>query len=143
MKNLLNNKKDFSTKVRTNDIFIRPLKTEVIDEVEYGRYFGQWKCLNCKRSWYSAYTWVFTGVDINKYEDKKGKTWYSGKDLKDKEFLIEKCKRCDSSNNSNVVINRYSYLEYQINDMDTERKPHNEKLCAKCQGGNPCQNWTE
>jgi hypothetical protein len=111
----------------------------VIDGIEYGRYFGQWTCLDCKRSWHSAYTWVSTDVDINKVQDKKGKTWYSGKDLKDKEFLIEKCKSCDSSNNSNVVINRYSYLEYQINDFDTERKPHNEKLCAKCQEGYPCR----
>jgi len=38
-------KRDFSTKVRTNkeanNTFIRPLKTELIDGVEYGRYFGQ------------------------------------------------------------------------------------------------------
>jgi hypothetical protein len=37
-------KREFSssaTKVRNNDIFIRPLKTEVIDGIEYGRYFGQ------------------------------------------------------------------------------------------------------
>lgn len=105
-------------KRNNNELYIRPLKTELIDGIEYGRYFGQWKCLNCKRSWHSAYTWVSTDADINKFEDKKGKTWYSGKDLKDKEFLIEKCKSCDSSNNSNVAINRYSYLEYQINDTD-------------------------
>jgi hypothetical protein len=129
------------TKITKNN-YIRPLKTELIDGVEYGRYFGQWKCLNCKRNWHSAYTWVSTDVDINKYKDKKGKTWYSGKDLKDKEFLIEKCNSCNSSNNSNVMINRYNYLEYAI-ENNIDRKPHNGHLCAKCQGGNPCQNYTE
>lgn len=121
--------------------YMEPWTTEIIDDIEYGRNFGKWKCLTCKKSWSSAYTWISLDFCFKNniiFKDRKGKYWFSGKDLKDKEFLIEKCNNCDDSNNSNVIITSYNNLEGG-NYVDN-KIPHSSDLCVKCQKGYPCQN---
>lgn len=122
-------------KIKNN--YMEPWTTETIDEIKYGRNFGKWKCLTCKKSWSSAYTWIsldFCFKNNKIFKDRNGKYWFSGKDIKDKEFLIQMCKDCHKEDN--VIITGYINLEgSNLNDNKT---PHNSELCAKCQRNYPC-----
>lgn len=130
----------FSTKSEIKPSYIKPWTTVLIDGVIYGRNFGKWKCLNCNRSWLSAYTWISTNFCFANeivFKDTKGRLLFSGKKLKDKDFLIEKCQNCDDVNNTNVRIMSYNNLEGS-NHMDNHIA-HNADLCVKCIKGYPCQ----
>jgi hypothetical protein len=130
-----NNKKNKEMKIE----YELPWTIENIDDIDYGRYFGKWKCLECKNHWSSAYTWIsldFCEKNSSIFKDKKGKYWFSGKNLKDKDFLLEKCRNCEDSKNSNVTLLSYNNLEggsYVDNKI-----PHHTELCAKCLKGYPC-----
>jgi hypothetical protein len=123
-------------------IYKIPWTTVTIDGIRFGRNFGKWKCLNCKNSWSSAYTWISTNFCLTNnvtFKDNKDKLWFSGKGLIYKEFLIEKCKNCSDGNNTNVIVTSYNNLEGS--NYNDNRKPHNANLCVKCQKGYPCQKW--
>jgi hypothetical protein len=136
----VNNKyRDFSTKSSEEVRYRKPSETyfDKDTKVMYGRNFGKWKCINCKNIWTSAYTWISLNFCFsNKIteKDKEGKLWFSGRGIKDKDFLIEKCKHC---NDSNVKITRYNNLE-RSNNQDNHIS-HNSNLCVKCLKGDLCQ----
>lgn len=124
--------------------YMLPWTTETIENIEYGRNFGKWKCLECKHHWSSAYTWISLDFCFKNdiiFKDKKGKYWFSGKNLKDEDFLLEKCRDCEDSKNSNVTLLSYNNLEG--GDYVDNKIPHHAELCAKCSKGYPCQDNTE
>lgn len=119
-------------------------------DIEYGRNFAIWKCLNCSKSWSSAYSWISTKFCLentktmivkNKNKQKK-ELWFSGADLKDQEFLIEECKDCNTSAKDNidhkVKIVRYKKLIRTDNTTESDIRPHRQDLCAKCLKGVIC-----
>lgn len=129
-------------KVKNN--YMEPWTTETIDNREYGRNFGKWKCLECKNQWSSAYTWISLDFCFNNnsiFKDRNGKYWFSGKDLKDQDFLLEKCRECEDSKNSNVKLMSYNNLEG--GDYTDNKISHHAELCVKCQKGFPCQTGME
>ena len=76
--------------------------------------------------------------NVKTVEDKSDKTWFTGNKLQNQDFLIQKCKICDT--NSNVKITAYNNLER--NDYTDYEIPHREDLCAKCLKGAFCKNKT-
>ena len=125
----------------------KPLETHIdkFSNIEYGRNFGLWKCLKCKNSWSSAYTWIslnfcFNNKEILKIKDKQDKQkmeeWFSCDKLKDKYFLVEECRDCCDKHNNSVKILRYRNLKWS-GERDNHI-PHREDLCVKCIKGYKC-----
>lgn len=115
--------------------------------IEYGRNFALWKCLNCGKSWSSAYSWISTKFCLQNTKTmivkgknssaQKKESWFSGAELKDQDFIIEKCKDCDTSAiPHNVKIVRYNKLKWKGESEDNS--PHRRDLCAKCLKGDFC-----
>jgi hypothetical protein len=89
--------------------------------------------LNCENTWSSAYTWISTDFCINN-KDNYDNGWYDSENLNNKDFILEECKDCAPDNN--VKITQYRKLKPNKNKI---KIPHRPELCAKCKGGNPCQ----
>lgn len=142
---ILNLKRTFSTSFYyfisneelKNMNYTKPKELYVENGLEYGRNFGMWKCLNCKRNWSSAYTWISTSFSLNNNKiakSKTGKLWFYGENLENKDFILQKCKECND--NLNIKIIGYSNLE-SGNTRDTQRA-HLAYKCMKCLKGFPC-----
>ena len=135
-------------------VFIKPSQHnrffDTDNKTEYCRTFGKWRCLNCSNTWSSAYTWISLAFclknkdilknnkNIVKEYDKESIINFDGSKLKDKDFLIEKCKKCNNSKNLNVKIISYSNLEKGHTNLHI---PHREDLCVKCQKGFHCKKY--
>nr|CAG8558630.1 15058_t:CDS:2 [Entrophospora candida] len=91
---------------------------------EKHRVFGYWKCLNCRKKWVSAYTWL----SLQKFIDKT-----PGNKLLEGDFCVQECKKCKGNENKNVMIWKYEPLI-----LSETGKPHKRDLCAKCQDGEYC-----
>jgi hypothetical protein len=129
MKNIKINKKTGYTK---------PRDLHTHNDIEYGRHFGKWICLNCNKSWASAYTWISTDFCINN-KDNYDKGWYDSENLNKKDFILEECKDCTPDNNVKIT----QYRKLKPNKKNNIVIPHRRDLCAKCKGGKPCQSSTE
>lgn len=141
------NEKNPSKKIK----FIKPSSDNCFldkdTNIEYVKTYGKWKCLNCENKWYSAYSWlslIFCNKNKNICRDniyqeesksKKIKLVFSGSKLKDKDFLLQECKKC---NNNKVKIISYSNLEGGYGDKYI---PHRSDLCFKCKKGFPCKKY--
>lgn len=137
--------------------FIKPLEHDCFfDEdtsIQYTRTFAKWKCLNCRKKWYSAFSWISltfaennqkTCKDTTKIFDSSSQKWtkktnivFDGSNLKKEEFLSQNCKNCLMIDK--VKITSYSNLaKPALNNSNDPIKPHREDLCAKCQKGHLC-----
>jgi len=88
------------------------------------RVFGNWKCSNCEKKWVSAYTWM----SLQKFIDKT-----PANHLKQNDFYVQKCKRCEKDDKNKSTI--YNYEPLVLSDGDG---PHKSHLCAKCQNKEYC-----
>ena len=142
--------------------FIKPHEDDCfLDDdtnIEYTRTFAKWKCLNCRKKWYSAFSWIsFTFAENNKKTckdtakifDSSCQNWihktnfvFDGSNLRlnKAEFLPQSCKNCEMMDKVKIIS--YSNLaKPDMNNWDDsgEAKPHREDLCAKCQKGHFCR----
>jgi hypothetical protein len=118
--------------------------------IEYGRNFALWKCLNCEKRWSSAYSWISTKFCLqntktinvkSKQKDSLVELWYDGANLKSQDFLLEKCKDCDSKDKTKgnkVKILRYKKLIFKDPEGSDTIAHHKRELCAKCLSGDFC-----
>lgn len=121
-------------KINKNIGYTKPRDLYNKNDIEYGRHFGKWTCLNCEKSWSSAYTWISTDFCINN-KDNYDKGWYNSENLNSKDFILEECKDCTFDDN--VKITHYRKLKPSKNN---KKIPHRADLCAKCKAKSPCQN---
>jgi hypothetical protein len=104
-------------------------------------------CLNCSKRWTSAYTWISTEFCLGntktinvKNKSEQNELWFSGVELKNQDFLLEKCNDCDSKNKDNrVKIVRYKKLiKNDSSGLEIISPHHRQDLCAKCLKGDIC-----
>jgi hypothetical protein len=141
-----------------NAKFIKPHEDNCfLDEdtnIEYTRTFAKWKCLNCHKKWYSAFSWISltfaennqkTCRDSVKIFDSSSQKRInktnivfdgSSLQLKNYEFLPQNCKNCLMMDKVKIIS--YSNLAKPSGEVDDSFKPHRKDLCAKCLKGKPC-----
>lgn len=143
-----------------NSKFIKPHEDNCfLDEdtnIEYARTFGKWKCLNCRKKWYSAFTWISLSFAENNQKTcrdsvkifdsssqkriNKTNIVFDGSSLqlKNYEFFPQNCKNCLMMDKVKIIS--YSNLAKPGGDsvVDDSLKPHRKDLCAKCLKGKPC-----
>lgn len=87
----------------------------------YYRVFGEWKCKNCHRTWFSSYTWIKLSSFIDEIPAKNlGKT----------DFYMQSCKKCEQPENR--------LLKYEHLKEGSSSNHHNRELCKKCMYGEIC-----
>lgn len=148
-------KGSFSTKGASTK-FIKPHEDDCfLDDdtnIEYARTFAKWKCLNCSKKWYSAFTWISltfaeknqkTCRDSAKIFDSSSQKWihktnivFDGSSLRleSYEFFPQSCKDCMMMDKVKIIS--YSNLAKpgggEAVDVTDETKPHRRDLCSKC-----------
>lgn len=141
-----------------NSKFIKPHEDNCfLDEdtnIKYARTFAKWKCLNCHKEWYSAFSWIsLTFAENNKKTCRdtakifdsssqklinKTNVVFDGSSLqiKNYEFFPQNCKNCLMMDKVKIIS--YSNLAKYSGEVDDSLKPHRRDLCAKCLKGKPC-----